>query len=223
MSTTAASIPTPTTSSKRQVCLSCQRDNAIIERPAPAGVDVERFPFPSPRYFPRAILVVERFGEACFSCACGCCSSFMRSTLPLADASILNLQDAVGGVDDDDIVSDYKQTYLQVVADGTQQVGYIAPGDRVQVAGRLIGYDEARFMHQRSRQGHTLLFSIRKLQSTMMHARTKSDALQGLAGASCTLAGLHPHQAQGNFDILLRGQRGKKVGVLKHHANALTP
>src|SRR5258707_1202387 len=141
----------------------------------------------------------------------------------VGDASILNLQDAVGGVDDGGIVGGYKQTYLQVVADGTQQVGYIAPGDRVQVAGRLIGYDEARFMHQRSRQGHTLLFSTRKLQSTMMHARTKSDALQGLAGASCTLAGLHSHQAQGNFDILLCGQRGKKMGILKHHADALTP
>src|SRR5258706_7477212 len=163
MSTTAASIPTPTTSSKRQVCLSCQRDNAIIERPAPTGDDVERFPFPSPRHSPRAILVVERFGEACFSCACGCCSTFMRSTLPLADASILNLQDAVGGVDDGGIVSGYKQTYLQVVADGTQQVRYIAPGDRVHDASQLIDYHETLVMQQRSRQGHTLQLSNRKL------------------------------------------------------------
>jgi hypothetical protein len=94
---------------------------------------------------------------------------------------ILDLQDSIGGIDDGGIMGGYKQTYLQIVADAAQQAGYIAPGYGIQVAGWLIGDDEARLMHERSRQGDALLFSTRKLQSTMVHATTKSDTLQGFA------------------------------------------
>jgi hypothetical protein len=46
----------------------------------------------------------------------------------------------------------YKQAYLQIVTDAPQEAGYIAPGYGIQVAGWLIGDNEARLMHERSRK-----------------------------------------------------------------------
>ena len=62
------------------------------------------------------------------------------------------------------LVGDYDQRCTLLVVQGEQQIHDCRAGLAVQVAGRLVGEDDARPCHQRPRDGDALLLSAGELR-----------------------------------------------------------
>src|SRR6266851_465118 len=100
---------------------------------------------------------------------CACVSSTVRrlsrhigpcdGSLSPNDASILDIEHAVGNFYDCGIMCCNEQADLRLFSCFTKQGCDIAPGNRVQITCWLVCYDEAWRMHQRSCQRHTLLLT----------------------------------------------------------------
>ena len=88
----------------------------------------------------------------------------------LARAALVERQPALAALGQPRVVGDQEERHPALGLGAEHQVGDGAPGRGVEVAGRLVGEQEARPVHQRPRQGHALLLAARELGRVVAQA-----------------------------------------------------
>ena len=73
-----------------------------------------------------------------------------------------------------------------------EQVHDLARHQRIEVAGRLVGEQEARLAGERARDRDALLLAARELRRQVLHARGEADELQRLLDARRRSAAFMP-------------------------------
>lgn len=105
----------------------------------------------------------------------------MYFSLLLYYASILYLQHSVGTAYQGGVVGGDEQTNFGFVANGAEQFGDVASGERVEIASWLVGDDEAGAMDECAGEGDALLFSAGEFQAAMMGAFAQAHLFQSFA------------------------------------------
>jgi hypothetical protein len=104
-----------------------------------------------------------------------------------------------------------------------KQTSELACGPRIEIARRLIRDKQTWGVDERASEGHSLLFTTRKLHAAMVSSLLKVHLRKSLAGAFASRGGQDSLQTKGNLDVLLRRQQRKEVCMLEHEANTLPP
>jgi hypothetical protein len=101
-----------------------------------------------------------------------------------------------------------------------QQRQHLAGGARIEVAGRLVGEDQRRAVHQRARDRHPLQLAARQRSrpARPKPARPTRSSSACVRGA-CSPAGTPP-SSSGTRDVLRHGQRRQHVKGLEDEADA---
>ena len=90
--------------------------------------------------------------------------------------------------------------------------------------GRLVGHDHRRVLHERARNGDTLLLAARHLRRGGARPLGETDdgeELFGARGRGGALAG--PRETQRRHDVALGGEARQQVERLEHHADRVLP
>jgi hypothetical protein len=101
-----------------------------------------------------------------------------------------------------------------------QQGEHLVGGARVEVAGRLVGQDQRRPVHQRARDRHALQFAARQRARPARTEAGEADARQQGLDAWRMLAGGDAGEQQRHRDVLRHGQRRQDMEGLEHEADA---
>ena len=105
------------------------------------------------------------------------------------------------------------------LAELLEQRHHLQAGVRVEVAGRLVGQDEARPVDQRAGDRHPLLLAARELAGVVVEPLAEADPLQRLRGAApAARAGRSPRVDQRQLDVLQRGGARQQVEALEDEA-----
>ena len=89
---------------------------------------------------------------------------------------------------------------------------------RVEVSRRLIGDDHARVVHQRTRDGHTLLLTAGEFIGEALFPAFQSDKLQNVGDPFGDALALCPDNAHGKGHIVVHGHVLNQAVVLENHA-----
>ena len=109
---------------------------------------------------------------------------------------------------------------LARAVEAIEQIEDLRGGDRVEVAGGLVGEDEKGIVGQASGDGHALLLSAGELGGAMFQAIAQPDHVGQLA-ASLSGVGADPALVvQRNLDVLQHGQLGNEVVRLEDETDA---
>lgn len=105
--------------------------------------------------------------------------------------------------------------------DGEEELDDRPSGRGVEIAGRLVGQKQLRFVGQSARERHPLLFASRKLRGEMVHSVCEPHLGEelGRAGERTRSAGEFHRQG----DVLARGHRGHEMEGLEQEADVATP
>ena len=93
----------------------------------------------------------------------------------------------------------------------------------VQVSGRLVGEDDGRPGHQRTRHRHPLHLSARQFGRPVPCALAEPDPFQQLLGACVGRSGRHAVEHQRQRHVLHRGQHRHQVEELEHESEVAPP
>ena len=91
-------------------------------------------------------------------------------------------------------------------------------GGGVEVAGGLVGEEDAGPMAEGAGQRHALLLASRELGRVVVAAAAEADPVQQLVRP---LLGLQPAQLQRHLDVLARGEGRDELERLEHEADLL--
>ena len=106
-----------------------------------------------------------------------------RSSGALAfDLSVAHRQDACGTVGERGVVRDDDECRAALV-DAVEERRDLRAGGLIELAGRLVGEQQARTVGQRARDGHALHLSARQLRGSMVGARREADVFEQFARA----------------------------------------
>ncbi len=139
------------------------------------------------------------------------------------DLSVLHMNDTIGLSGEFVVMRDNDERRSACLIQGAHQSEQSVPAMRVQVAGRLIGQDQVRTLHQCTRHRDPLLFAARQLSGLVLKAMPQSDFRQkgcGIGSDSGRLATLHERRHAG---ILQRGELGEQVMELKYESDPPIP
>ena len=102
-----------------------------------------------------------------------------------------------------------------------EQLHHAARHQRVEVAGRLVGQQQARLAGQRARDRHALLLAAGQLGRVVLHARAQAHAGQRLLDAAPALGGVEAAVAQRHVDVVEQVEVGDQVEALEDEADLL--
>src|SRR3954453_22311375 len=121
----------------------------------------------------------------------------------------------------DRLVGDHDHRLAELVDGAAQQAEHLLGGVRVQVAGRLVGEQHGRPVHERAGDGDALLLAAGELGRPVRQAVAQPDGLDQLIQPR--LVGLAPGERQREHDVLQRGQHGDEVEGLEDEAQPVAP
>ena len=96
-------------------------------------------------------------------------------------------------------------------------------GDAVEVAGRLVGQEDAGLVHQRTGDGHPLALAAGELVGPVVHAVGQAHPLQRRRGPVAALPPAHAGVHQRQLHVVQRGGPGQQVEGLEHEADLAVP
>ena len=139
----------------------------------------------------------------------------------LHDSSITKTHQALGVVGDVRLVGDQHDGDAFVI-EGIEQCHDLFAGGGVQIAGGLIGQDQARLVHQGTGNRHALALTTGQLRRLVLQAMTQADALErGPAPFApevklTTIRGLHMRRGVGgrSSDIVVLDPGNRLVAVV---------
>ena len=85
----------------------------------------------------------------------------------------------------------------------------------------LVGHDDGRVGNQGARRGNTLLLATRKLIGVLVQRLTDAEAPGDLGHASERLFGRHAADSERQGNVLSRGKRIEKIGILEDEPQLL--
>ena len=104
--------------------------------------------------------------------------------------------------------------------EGLQQFDDPLAGRAVEVAGGLVGEENAGLVHEGAGQRHALLLAARKLLRKMVRAIAQPHTGKQVAGAAGGLLGGHrTGELERHLHVFERGQRGNQLEALEHEAD----
>src|SRR3989442_365985 len=92
---------------------------------------------------------------------------------------------------------------------------------RVEVAGRLVGEQDARLVHQRPRDSHALPLAAGQLVRLVLHPIPQRHALQRPRGPRAPCRGPKPRVDEGQLHVVQGGRAGQQVEGLEDEADLL--
>src|SRR5690348_8360449 len=107
--------------------------------------------------------------------------------------------------------------------DAAQRINHDLAIGGIQCAGRLVGENQLRLLHQRARDRHPLLLATGQFRRTQVRTRTQTDFLQRHARALRSIRIGDAEITQGQHHLLKRGQCGEQVEALEDEAGVLHP
>src|SRR5207302_2248552 len=99
----------------------------------------------------------------------------------------------------------------------------VVTGERVEVAGRLVGKKNRRIDRQRSRDRDALTFAAGQFFRQMLQPVTEPHQLEQLRRALPDSGARPATQVEGQADVLERRQRWQEVEELKDEADLVAP
>ena len=124
----------------------------------------------------------------------------------LADATVPDVDDAVGDLRGDGIVAHDDRRGTLLGYELGQEREHLAGGVRVEVARGLVGDEELRAIGQRGAERDALLLSARELGRPGVGAVEQPDALEQLPSSNTALALRYARKPERHGDELLRRQ-----------------
>src|SRR5215207_5576928 len=103
----------------------------------------------------------------------------------------------------------------RLAAEGEEERADLRPRARVEVAGGLVGEDEAGARDEGARDGHALLLAAGEFAGRVSQPRAEPDLLHHLARAGERLAPAHARHEQGQRGVLLRREVREQVVELE--------
>ena len=134
------------------------------------------------------------------------------TTCPSARKTTRSATAAAAGV-----VGDHDDRLAEVVDRAAQQGEHVAPGARVEVAGRLVGEDDGRARDQRARHGDALLLAAGELRRAVPAAVREPDRVD--QRLEPLRVGPVPGDADRQEDVLLGGEDRQQVVALEDEAD----
>ena len=113
----------------------------------------------------------------------------------------------------------YEHDSEPLIVEALKDVHDLNRSTAVEIAGRFIGEQDCRFVHQSARDCDALLLSARKLGREVMHAITKSHHLQRIHRPLLALLSRDPRIKGRQLDILQRGCARQEVESLEHESD----
>src|SRR5712691_915562 len=110
-----------------------------------------------------------------------------------------------------------------LLVDLVEQVHDLPCHQRVEVAGGLVGEDEAGVARQHSGDGHPLLLPARELRRQVARARAEADELEGARDPRPALGARQAAVAQGHVDVVEGIQIGDEVEALEDEPDLSVP
>ena len=116
------------------------------------------------------------------------------------------------------VVGDHQHGGSQIV-DLLQQRHDFKGALRVQIAGRLVGDDGGRIVHQRAGNGKSLLLAAGHLIGMAVHLAFQTDQLQHVGNPLFDLGLLRAHDPHGKGHVLIDRHFFDQAVILKHDAD----
>jgi hypothetical protein len=138
------------------------------------------------------------------------------------DATVREPHDPVGATGDPGVMGDDDDRHPAVAVQLAERGHQLIRGGRVELAGRLVGEDHGRLVHEGSRDRHALLLAAGQLGRPMAGPGAEANELEQLLRASPSVASPRP-VAERQEDVLDRGQRRDEVELLEDEADPLAP
>jgi hypothetical protein len=91
----------------------------------------------------------------------------------LDDFAVVHVCDTIGELENAWIVGDYNECPVGAFRYATQSLHHAAPSLMIQIACRLVAYNQLRVVHQRARDCHALLLATAELRRQRTQARAK--------------------------------------------------
>ena len=113
---------------------------------------------------------------------------------------------------------DNDQRCAHLGAAGEQQVDDAVAGGGIEIAGRLVGEDQAGVRGDGAGDGDALLFAAGKLGGIMRDAVAKADGFELRVGTGARIG--HSRQLHRRRDIFQRGHRWQQMEGLKDNSDA---
>src|SRR5688500_13314011 len=152
--------------------------------------------------------------------ACTARSDRSRSCLGIVDdAAVTEPDRSRGPPREDGIVRDEHDRRARFPVERLQQIENPDSRGRVEIAGRLVGEEDARRVRKRARDGNALLLSARELHREVMPTLCKANPLEQLIGACACAFGAA--KLQWNLDVLPGRERRYQLEALEHEADLL--
>src|SRR6185369_14560434 len=135
-------------------------------------------------------------------------------------ASVAQLDGALRVARRDRAVRDEDDRQVPGRVQAAQQIEDRLPRLRVEVAGRLVGEDEARLGDERARDRHPLLLPARQLRRTAPgDARREPDVRERLARPPARFPPPDAEELERPGDVLFRRERREEVEALEHESD----
>ena len=105
--------------------------------------------------------------------------------------------------------------------DFLEQFHHAARHQRIEIAGRFVGHQQARRTGQRTRDRDALLLAARQFRRIVLHARSQADARQRFVDALLALGAVEAAIAQRNVDVVGDVQIGNQIEALEDETDLL--
>ncbi len=115
----------------------------------------------------------------------------------------------------------HQQDRLPLAVERVEQHHDLLARGAVEVAGRFVGEQDTRPVHQRPGDRHPLPLASRELVGPVQHAVLEPHACQRVSGQLPALAPAHPGVDQGQLDVVQRRGPREQVERLEHEADLL--
>src|SRR5690348_9139946 len=104
-----------------------------------------------------------------------------------------------------------------------EQRGNLLARRAIELAGRLVGEQQARTIGERARDGHALRLAARQLRRAMIASMREADIVEELRGAPAARFARDARLGLRNLDVLGGGQHRQQEEALEDEADAEQP
>ena len=127
------------------------------------------------------------------------------------DTAVAERDDAVGMRGQRGIVRHEHERAAERPVERDEQLDDLLARGGVQVAGRLVGQEQARLAADGARDGHALLLASRELDRVVIHTVAQADFLEQIASARNPRGGVASHELVRQQNIFHRRQGGDQL------------